>query len=177
MSLTDGSTLSPERLLGSLNDGVYAFKSDARPFTFKEGREIPGCALTFIAKRQFDYYLWNVIIPLVLITMMFWVPFWLGEDQIGTRVGVATSSILTLIAYRFVLSDLLPRLPYMTRMDYFTVGSTVLVLLALIVVLGTSFLMRRQRPKAALAVDRRARVVFPLVFILMLWWFLTGPSV
>lgn len=42
---------------------------------------------------------------------------------------VATASVLTLIAQRFVLASLLPRLPYMTRLDFFTVGSTILVLL------------------------------------------------
>ena len=90
------------------------------------------------------------------------------------RIGVATSSVLTLIAQRFVLASLLPRLPYMTRMDYFTVGSTLLVFLALIGVVSTSYLAAINRDLMAERIDLSARVVFPAAFLLLLGWFLLG---
>jgi hypothetical protein len=72
---------------------------------------------------------------------MSWPGFRIQRCQVGVRIGVATSSILTLIAQRIVLANLLPRLPCMTRPDYFTVGSTLLVFLALIGVVATSCLV------------------------------------
>jgi hypothetical protein len=39
--------------------------------------------------------------------------------------------MLTLIAYRFAVDSQLPRLPYMTRLDLFTLASTLLVFFSL----------------------------------------------
>ncbi len=46
--------------------------------------------------------------------------------------------MLTLIAYRFLLGGMLPRISYLTRLDYFLLGSTVLVFLALVEAACTS---------------------------------------
>ena len=142
---------------------VLSVKPEARAFTFKEGRGIPGFALTFVAKRQFEYYLWNVVIPLVLITMMSWVPFWVDPARAEVQVGVASSTVLTLIAQRLVVSNLLPRLAYLTRMDYVLFVATILVFAAFVQVSATSVLAYRKRHDLALRIDRVSRVVFPAV--------------
>ena len=79
-----------------------------------------------------------------------------------------------MIAHRFVLANLLPRLPYMTRMDYFTVGSTLLVFLALVTVIWTSSLDRRHLTDRARRIDRWARPAFPVLFLFLCGWFLSG---
>lgn len=135
---------------------------------------VPGFVFRFEAERYRGYYLWQVVLPLAVVVAMSWAAFWVGRDLVGVRLGVATSSILTLIAYRFVLASLLPRLPYMTRMDHFTVGSTLLVFLALIVVVLTSYLSGNRREAQARRVDLCARFVFPATFLLLLGWFLIG---
>ena len=124
-----------------------------------------GFAFRFQAERYVAYYLWQVVLPLSVVIVMSWAAFWVGREHVGVRIGVATSSILTLIAHRFVLASLLPRLPYMTRMDYFTVGSTLLVFLALQVVVVTSSLSTRGRDVAARTVDLVARAAFPGAFV------------
>jgi len=129
----------------------------------------------FEAERFEAYYLWQVVLPLSVVVLMSWAAFWMGRDDVGVRIGVATSSILTLIAQRFVVSNLLPRLPYMTRLDYFTVGSTLLVSLALILVVVSSYLTKyRKSDVAGRRIDLSARVVFPTAFFLLLVWFMFG---
>jgi len=105
---------------------------------------------------------------------MSWTAFWIGREHINVRIAVATSSILTLVAHRFVLATLLPRLPYMTRLDYFTVGSTLLVLLALIAVIVTGFLVVHGRERQAQSIDHWARGAFPAAFLLLVIWFMVG---
>jgi len=128
----------------------------------------------FVAQRYLAYYLWQVMLPLVVIVIMSWTAFWIGREHINVRIAVATSSILTLIAHRFVLATLLPRLPYMTRLDYFTVGSTLLVLLALITVIVTGFLVVHRQELQAQRIDHGARGTFPAAFLLLVIWFLVG---
>ena len=135
---------------------------------------MPGFAFRFEAERYVGYYIWQFILPLTVIVVMSWSAFWVGRENIGVRIGVATSSILTLIAQRFVFASLLPRLPYMTRMDYFTVGSTLLVFMALITVIFTSFLAGKEYDSLARNVDVSARVTFPAIFLILIGWFLYG---
>ena len=139
-------------------------------------KEINAAAFTFQfqAKRYVGYYLWQVVLPLAVVVIMSWAAFWVGREHVGVRIAVATSSILTLIAHRFVLASLLPRLPYMTRLDYFTVGSTLLVLLALIAVVVTGFLFAHSQDRPAQRIDHWARGAFPAGFFLLLIWFMFG---
>ena len=140
---------------------------------YKPIEEMNAAAFTFqfTAKRYVGYYLWQMVLPLAVIVIMSWAAFWIGREHLGVRIAVATSSILTLIAHRFVLASLLPRLPYMTRMDYFTVGSTLLVLLALITVIGTGYLASHRQERHSERIDLWARVTFPAGFCLLLMWF------
>ena len=150
---------------------VTEYKVEARPYTPVPGHSGPaGFVFEFIAKRHGLYYIWQVILPLVLIVMMSWAAFWIDPTNAGAQIGVATSSMLTLIAYRFLLGHLLPRLPYMTRLDYFTLGGTILVFLTLVEVILTSLLARHDRAGVARAFDRCCRILFPVSFIVLLTW-------
>ena len=146
---------------------------EALPLSYEpmEGVEAPGFAARFEATRYIAYYIWQIVLPLAVVVVMSWAAFWVGREHVGVRIGVATSSILTLIAQRFVFASLLPRLPYMTRLDYFTVGSTLLVFMALLVVVVTSYLSTIEREPLARVVDLSSRVVFPVVFLSLLGWF------
>jgi cadmium resistance protein CadD (predicted permease) len=73
--------------------------------------------------------------------------------------------MLTLIAYRFLLGQDLPKVPYLTRLDLFLIGSTVLVFLVLVEVTVTTRLHGEQQEERAARVDRHSRWVFPLVYL------------
>ena len=134
-----------------------------------------GVVFRFEAKRYFSYYLWQIVLPLTVVVFMSWVAFWVERQQVGVRIAVSTSSILTLIAHRFVLANLLPRLPYMTRLDYFTVGSTILVSLALIVVVMTSFITEKKKHDSiARIINISSRIIFPAAYMMLLGWFISG---
>lgn len=149
---------------------IVSYQAVGRPYTPIEAIRAAGFVFEFVAKRQFLYYLWQVIVPLAVIVAMSWAAFWIDPRQAGAQIGVASSAILTLIAYRFVLASLLPRLPYMTRMDYLTLGSTLLVFLALTQVILTSTLARKNLVKTARWIDRVSRVAFPSAFVLLFVW-------
>ena len=166
----DGGSISNDLSLPDWK--VLSYQASALPYEPIEGISAAGFAFRFEAERFVAYYIWQVILPLAVVIVMSWAAFWVGGENVGVRIGVATSSILTLIAHRFVLASLLPRLPYMTRMDYFTVGSTLLVFLALITVVLTAVLAGKEYEVLARKVDIWARVAFPATFLSLLGWFL-----
>jgi hypothetical protein len=124
--------------------------------------------MAFEVDRRPNYYIWKIIAPMVLIVFMSWTVFWISPENAGAQIGVATSSMLTLIAYRFILGNLLPRVPYLTELDLFIFGATLLVFLALLAVVLTNHLSRVERHDTVLRVNAGARWVFPCVFALMI---------
>lgn len=122
---------------------------------------------SFTAKRKTGYYLYKIIIPLILIVAMSWVVFWIDPKEGGIQIGVSMTAMLTLIAYRFAVGADLPKVSYMTRMDQFLFGATVLVFATLLEVIVTSTLARGERLELARRIDRWARVLFPLLFALV----------
>ena len=153
---------------------VLRYEALSLPYQPVSEIQAAGFAFRFEAERQVEYYLWQVLLPLSVVVIMSWTGFWVQRGQVGVRIGIATSSILTLIAHRFILASLLPRLPYMTRLDFFTVGSTLLVFLALLGVVATSYLAAINRDLMAKRLDLWARGLFPIAFALLLGWFLLG---
>lgn len=116
------------------------------------------------ARRRPEYYLWKVLAPLILIVAMSWSVFWINPAQFGPQIGMSATSMLTLIAFQFAMASILPRLSYFTELDAFIAASTVLVFLALVQALTTSYLVSVERKELALRLDRICRWAFPLAF-------------
>lgn len=153
---------------------ILSYETIIAPYKPIEEVNTAAFAFQFQAKRFISYYLWQVVLPLAVVVIMSWAAFWVSRDHLGIRIAVATSSILTLIAHRFILASLLPKLPYMTRLDYFSVGCTLLVLLALIAVITASVLTENNQDRQARKVDFYARGGFPAAFLILLGWFMLG---
>lgn len=114
--------------------------------------------------RASRYYVLKVLLPLLLIVLMSWSVFWLDPaTSTGIQIGVSTTSMLTLIAYRFTIDTHVPRVPYLTRLDAFVLVSTVLVFLTLVVTVLTARLHLHGRDVTAKALDRACRYAFPLL--------------
>lgn len=116
------------------------------------------------AKRRSGYFIWKVIVPLMLIVFMSWTVFWIKPSQVGPQISMSATSMLTLIAFQFAMSHMLPRLSYFTIMDRFVTGSTILVFLALIESITTNYLVTINRENLALKMDRYCSWVFPVIF-------------
>lgn len=140
------------------------------PYVPVPGLEVSGFAFRFTAQRHRLYYLLQIIAPLLLIVTMSWLAFWIDPAESGTQVAMAMSSVLTLIAYRLVLANLIPRLPYMTRMDHLIAGCMFLVFLALIEVIITTVFSHKGKRQKALRIDRYSRRVFPAALIAVAIW-------
>jgi ABC-type multidrug transport system fused ATPase/permease subunit len=121
-----------------------------------------------VAMAWLDWRL--MLIVLLLIVAMSWLVFWIDPEMAGPQISVAVTSMLTLIAYRFMVAGMLPRISYLTRMDVFTTASTVLVFLTLLEAVGTVTFAKRGHHQGAMAVDRVSRWGFPLAYALTFVW-------
>jgi len=122
------------------------------------------CDFNISAERIKAYYLWKVILPLCLIVVMSWCVFWINPAQYGPQIGLSATSMLTLIAFIFATTNMVPRLGYLTLLDRFIVFSTILVFLALVESLTTVYLVSKEKKELAMRVDLLSRFAFPIVF-------------
>ncbi|MBK1790372.1 hypothetical protein [Persicirhabdus sediminis] len=121
------------------------------------------------AQRSSNYYVVKVMSPLVFIVMMSWIVFWVDAAKAGPQIGVATTSMLTLIAYRFAIGKEMPQISYITRMDGFVFASTVLVFVTLILAVTTAVLAQKEKAHIGKKIDRVCRWLVPMIFIYIAW--------
>ncbi len=144
------------------------WKFEATPVVLSpEKQPLAGMAFSIEAERRQGFFYFKVIAPLIFIVAMSWLVFWIDPTQAATQISIAVTAMLTLIAYRFVLGASLPRLPYLTRLDYFILAATVLVFAALVQVVITSNYAKSDKLAKAQRIDRIARWVFPAAFLLL----------
>lgn len=162
--ISDGN-LSGQRERLSISDWrIGPFRIEQAPLVLNAGGgELAGIALVVDAERELGYYVVQVILPLMMIVSMAWTVFWVDPSVVPTRLGVVVTTMLTLIAYRFALSSLVPRLPYLTRLDWFMLGSTSLILATLMTMAATAHLKARGRDELVAKIDRWGRVCFVAV--------------
>ena len=161
--MPSGSGISQELTLQDWRITGSAARS--LPYRIAPGIERAGYVFEFQAERLAQHYIVKVIIPLLLIVMMSWASFWIDPSLGGAQISVATTSMLTLIAYRFSVGADVPKLPYLTNLDAFILSSSLLVLLTLIEVILTTTLACNNRLNLARAIDRYSRLVFPIAFV------------
>ena len=149
---------------------VIDYDAKTQNYSILPNLENPGYVFEFTAERAVKYYMLKVILPLILIVMMSWSVFWIDPENAGTQIGVATTSMLTLIAYRFAIDTQVPRVPYATRLDEFIFVSTILVFLSLIEVTITSLLAYNKNVRTARKMDIVSRLVFPAIFVAALYF-------
>jgi hypothetical protein len=146
---------------------ITNWKAEPRTVTLSEYKSVDGFVYSFDGKRRSAHYLIKFIIPLFLIVAMSWVVFWIDPSQGSSQLGVAVTAVLTLIAYHIALTGKLPDIAYLTRMDLFLFGSTLLVFSSLIEVVITSRLADSDRLEFARYIDITCRILFPLTYLLI----------
>jgi len=130
--------------------------------------QLSGWLVELSGHRHLGYWAGIALVSVAIIAAMSWVVFWLDPKYVPPRMSVAVTSMLTLIAYRFLLGANLPQLAYLTRMDYFLIGSTLLVLLTVVQVTITTGLVDRDQGARARCVNRTCRWLFPAAFVTLL---------
>lgn len=138
------------------------------PYVIPTMGSVAGVRLEFHAERHLSYYAATIFASAAIIVCMAWMVFWMPPEAINPRISISVTSMLTLIAHRFVVGGSLPKLSYLTQMDFFLLGSTFMVLLGLIGVVTVARVSSRGCPELGLKLNGIFRWVYPIIFFTML---------
>jgi hypothetical protein len=128
---------------------------------------LAGVNIEFDARRHVSYYFATIFASAVIIGCMAWMVFWMPQAAINPRVSISVTSMLTLIAHRFVVGSKLPKLAYLTNMDYFLLSCTIMVLLSLVGVVTVYRVSSKGRPELGTRLNRIFRWVYPAIFLVI----------
>tara|TARA_B110001452_G_scaffold229039_1_gene204747 strand:+ start:120 stop:692 length:573 start_codon:yes stop_codon:yes gene_type:complete len=92
---------------------------------FSKGDYADGTKLEIIIERKHGYYLYKLLLPIILILMVCWSSVWITPKEIESRLTITIVCLLSLIAYNFVIDSELPKLEYLTVMDWIILVSYV----------------------------------------------------
>lgn len=69
-------------------------------------------------ERNPSFFLYQTLIPLVIILGMTGCMFYLKIEELSSRIYIGQSTILVLVAMKFVINQTLPEIDYLTLVDY-----------------------------------------------------------
>ena len=86
--------------------------------TFATDQYVSEMNIKIEIQRSYEFYIFKIIIPILLILMICWSVLWIAPTELESRLTITIVCLLSLIAYNFVIGEDLPKLSYLTVMDY-----------------------------------------------------------
>jgi hypothetical protein len=108
----------------------------------------------FTARRHLDYYTVRIFIPLLVFVLVSWVTFFL--EEYSRRIDIAGANLLIFVAFNFAISGDLPRLGYMTFLDFILVAMFIITGLIIVFNVGLRRLKITGREELARKMDQHA---------------------
>ncbi|MFB8797118.1 MAG: hypothetical protein U7126_23495 [Microcoleus sp.] len=132
-----------------------------------EGKTYSRYTFELKLKRNCQFYIFKVFIPLLLITLLSWATFWMDSNAaFSTQMSVGMTSTLTAITFNFTVANALPRLSYLTLLDAYIFICYIFFFLSIMANVTVHFLLKKyENPDFIHRMTRRFRWIFPLAFV------------
>ena len=141
---------------------TVSYKSDIKQL------HLPTTRFYFDIKRYSDYYVFKLAMPITLILIVCWSVFWIRPDELEARLTLSVVSLLSLIAYNFVVDQDLPKLGYLTMADFFIIYTYLFAGVPIMQTVLCKALCDRGKENLANRIDRDFRIYHPASYVLMI---------
>jgi len=88
--------------------------------------------VTFSFQRRIGYYLIQVYFPDIFVVALSWIVFWMDKDDMGNRMALGITTILTIMFLLGSLNGTLPKVSYPKALDWYLLMSFAFVFLSLV---------------------------------------------
>jgi hypothetical protein len=83
---------------------------------------VPKRATQVLISREPMAAFWNLICPAGATGFISFMTFAISADNLASRMANMITLVLTMVAFKFVISDKIPAVPYLTVIDKYTLG-------------------------------------------------------
>lgn len=88
--------------------------------------------VTYFLKRHIGYYLIQVYFPDIFVVALSWIVFWMDKNDMGNRMAIGITTILTITFLLGSLNGFMPRVSYPKALDWYLLVSFTLTFLSLV---------------------------------------------
>jgi hypothetical protein len=124
-------------------------------------------------ERNYSYYIFKIILPIIIILFISLSVLWIRPEEIEARLTVSIVCLLSLIAYTFIIDKDIPKLSYLTIMDYVVLVSYFFAVLpTLQTIFVHNYIGKSSNTKGldyARKMDRIAIKVIPTAYFIILF--------
>ena len=126
-----------------------------------------GIQMIIEIERAYGYYVFKIILPMILVLLVCWSVFWIHPRELESKLTITIVCLLSLIAYNFVIDEDLPKLGYLTLMDYIILLSYIFATIPNFISIY-SFSLYKKRSLKWKIVDSRSRVYGPSIYVTLI---------
>jgi hypothetical protein len=116
----------------------------------------------FQAQRHLSYYALRILIPIFVLVLISWVTLFLKDY--GKRADIAGGNLLLFISFNFTIASDLPRLGYLTFLDWIMFFTFILTALMFIYNIALKLLESRDNKEMAKHIDRIMIWLYPPLY-------------
>ena len=117
-------------------------------------------------ERNFQHYLLKIMLPVFLILCVAWYVLWIPTEKYEARLNTSIIALLALIAYNFVFQDDIPKLEYLTDLDWFILISYIFCCIPVFLSIAFSkFISKNQ--KRVTKINRSIKLLGIFVYFLI----------
>ncbi|MFT7595776.1 MAG: hypothetical protein ACI8R4_003108 [Paracoccaceae bacterium] len=136
-------------------------KMELSTVTGLSGLKSDKVALAFEGTRHGMYYVIRIFLPMLILVVVSWATFFLNEYR--KRIELAGANLLVFVAFNWMISDDLPKLGYLTFLDFILQWMFVVTGAIIVFSVGLSRLKSSGREMTAQRVDNYViKLVYPL---------------
>tara|TARA_B110000008_G_C16974468_1_gene565267 strand:- start:2716 stop:4305 length:1590 start_codon:yes stop_codon:yes gene_type:complete len=115
-------------------------------------------------ERESSYYVYKIILPIVLILMVCWSVMWITPKELEARLTVTIVCLLSLIAYNFVIDSEIPKLEYLTIMDWIIFASYIFATIPNFLCIISHKLYRKNK-NLCMRIEEKAKYFGPISYV------------
>ena len=141
----------------------YYYEDDPTSKLYSQGVKI-----SIDIERNYQYYIFKIICPIILILLVSWSVFWIHPKELESKLTITIVCLLSLIAYNFVIDNDLPKLSYLTIIDYIVLLSYAFATFPNFISIY-SYGQYQKRNKKWIKVDSISRIYGPLIYLLLIF--------
>ena len=134
-----------------------------------DGSISSGLEIILEIERNFQYYIFKIICPIILILLVCWSVLWIHPKELESKLTITIVCLLSLIAYNFVIDKDLPKLSYLTILDYIVLLSYVFATIPNFISIY-SFEKHRVKNPVWKIIDKKSRVYGPATYLILVFF-------
>ena len=106
------------------------------------------------------------MLPVFLILCVAWYVLWIPTEKYEARLNTSIIALLALIAYNFVFQDDIPKLEYLTDMDWFILLSYIFCLIPVFLSIAFSKFISKNQTKV-MKINRIIKIWGGVIYLLL----------